>query len=153
MKATLRFLLLFLLIFNAIGAYYGSFMLITDPTGVAIKMPPDMLQGAPFQDYFVPGIILLLVNGVLPTLAAIGLIRRRPQLPLPIFTFFKNQHWGWTLALLSGLGLLIWMAVQIVLLGYYSEFPIQAMMTIIGAMITLLTLLPTVRNAYKIITA
>ena len=146
----LRVILIILLIFNAIGAYYGSFMLITDPTGVAIKMPPDMLQGAPFQDYFVPGIILLLVNGVLPSLAVLGLLRKSPLVPLPYFPVLKNHHWGWTLALLSGLGLLCWMGVQIALLGYYAEFPIQGLMSVIGALTTGLALVPSVRNSYKI---
>ncbi len=150
MKAALRFSLIFLLIFNAIGAYYGSFMLITDPTGVAIKLPPDMLRGAPFQDYFLPGIILFFANGILPTLAAIGLLRNRRLKPLPYFPYLKNYHWGWSLALLSGMVLLGWMVVQLVLLGYYSEFPIQAIMMVIGGLMTVLALSPSLRSLYKI---
>lgn len=144
-----RLLLIFLLLFNAVGAFYGSYMLIADPAGVEIGLPPGMLEGSPFHNYLVPGLVLLLVNGVLPATAAYGLTRRRPSAPLPVIPVLKNYHWAWSLALLSGLGLMIWMGVQIALLGYYKEFPIQGVMSVVGVAITGLTLLPGMRAAYR----
>lgn len=145
-----RLFLVFLLLFNAIGAFYGSYMLIADPAGVEIGLPPGMLEGSPFHNYLIPGVALLLVNGVLPALAAYGLIRRRPLAPLPALPVLNHYHWAWSLALISGLGLMIWMGVQIALLGYYKEFPIQGVMSVVGVAITGLALLPGLRSAYKL---
>lgn len=145
-----RLLLIFLLLFNAIGAFYGSYMLIADPAGVEIGLPPGMLEGSPFHNYLVPGLVLLLVNGVLPAAAAYGLIRRRPSAPLPVLSVLKNYHWAWSLTLLSGVGLMIWMGVQIALLGYYKEVPIQGVMSVVGIAITILALLPGLRAAYRL---
>ncbi len=150
LKTIPRWLLISLLLFNAIGAYYGSYMLITDPTGVKIQMPLQNLEGSFFNDYFIPGIILLFVNGLLPTIAGIGLILRRPVVPLPGFTILKNQLWAWSLSLISGLGLIIWIAVQIAMIGYWKNIPIQAVYGVLGLAITGLTLLPGIRQFYKI---
>lgn len=55
--------LLFIVSINALAAEY-SFM--TDPSGVALGITTAYLKNsAPFKNYFVPGIILFLVNGVL----------------------------------------------------------------------------------------
>lgn len=145
-----RLLLIFLLLFNAIGAFYGSYMLIADPAGVEIGLPPGMLEGSPFHNYLVPGLVLLLVNGVLPAAAAYGLIRRWPSAPLAIIPVLKDYHWAWSLALISGVGLMIWMGVQIALLGYYKEVPIQGVMSVVGVAITVLVLLPGMRAAYRL---
>jgi len=149
-KSIPRWLLIFLLFFNAIGAFYGSYHFLTDPTGASLQAPLDMLNGSIFKDFFIPGILLLLVNCILPSVAGFGLILRRPQKPLPGFAMLNNHHWAWSLALLSGLGLVIWIGVQIAMLGYWKEPPIQAIYGGLGLAITALTLLPSVRKYYCI---
>ncbi len=144
----LRWLLIFLLFFNAVGAYYGSYMFISDPSGKTLQVPDGMLGGSIFNDFLIPGIILLLVNGILPTTAGIGMLMQPPYKPLPGFSVLKNHHWAWSLALISGLGLTIWIAVQIAILGYWRQPPFQAIYGCLGLLITLLVLLPSVRNYY-----
>jgi hypothetical protein len=148
-KSIPRWLLIFLLFFNAIGAYYGSYHFLTDPTGTSLQAPLDMLNGSIFKDFFIPGILLLLANGILPTLAGLGLILHRPQKPLLGFAILKNHHWAWSLALISGLGLLVWIAVQIAMIGYWKSPPFQAVYGGLGLVITALTLLPSVRDFYR----
>ncbi|MBK9013806.1 MAG: hypothetical protein IPM82_06810 [Saprospiraceae bacterium] len=150
LKSIPRWLLIFLLFFNAIGAYYGSIMMLLDPSGSKLQMSLENLNGSIFKNYFVPGIILLLVNGILPTIAGIGLIWRHPLKPLPGFAILKNHQWAWSLALISGLGLMIWIGVQIAMIGYWTDLPIQAVYGILGLLITALTLLPSVQHHYKI---
>ncbi len=147
-----RYLLIFLLFFNALGAYYGSYMFISDPTGGAIQMPLDKLQGTPFNDYLIPGIILLLVNGIFPTIAGIGLILRQPMKPILGIYFFKKQLWAWSLALLSGMGLMIWIAVQIAMINHGAPMDIlQIIYGVLGFLIAGLSLQPSVQRYYKII--
>lgn len=149
-QAIPRWLLIFLLFFNAAGAYYGGALLMASPSGDRLHMTTDQLQDSPFHDFFIPGLILLLFNGVLPTVAGIGMLRQRPRRPLPGFPLLKKRHWAWSLALISGLGLVIWIGVQIAMLGYWKDFPIQAVYGILGLLITGLALLPVVQAHYKI---
>jgi hypothetical protein len=124
--------------------------MLLDPSGSKLQMSLENLDGSIFKDYSVPGIILLLVNGVLPTIAGIGLIWRRPLKPLSGFSILKNHHWAWSLSLISGLGLMVWIGVQIAMIGYWTDMPIQAVYGILGLLITVLTLIPSVHHHYKI---
>ncbi len=143
-------LLIFLLFFNAIGAFYGSISMLLDPSGSKLQMPLERLEGSPFHDYFMPGVILLLVNGVLPLVAAIGLYFRRPEKPMPGLPFWEKRLWAWSLAFAAGLGLVIWIGVQVLMIGYWKDIPIQAVYGTLGLVILGLTLLPQVRNYYMI---
>ncbi|MCF8245041.1 MAG: hypothetical protein K9J37_11315 [Saprospiraceae bacterium] len=150
LKLLPNWLLIFLLFFNAIGAYYGSYMLISDPSGSKIKMPIEMLQGTPFSDYLIPGFILLLVNGILPTIAGLGLILQRPRKPLIRFSFLQNYLWAWALSLFSGIGLTVWIGVQISMISGGEVDTLQLVYGALGVLITGVTLLPIVRNRFKI---
>lgn len=67
----LRILSIVLLVFNGVGACFGGYMLVKDPTGQTLQMPVDQLQHSPFSDYFIPGLILLTVFGVGSMITAI----------------------------------------------------------------------------------
>ncbi len=150
LKSLPNWLLIFLLLFNAIGAYYGSYMFISDPSGSKIKMPIEMLQGTPFNDYLIPGFILLMVNGLLPTIASLGLILQRPRKPLIRFSFLQNYLWSWALSLFSGIGLTVWIGVQISMMSSGGIDTLQLVYGALGILITGLALLPSVRNRFKI---
>ena len=62
-----------LLLFNGVGALYGGWQLVTDPTGGSMQMPLTYLQHSPFTNYLIPGIVLLLANGV-GSFVVLGLI-------------------------------------------------------------------------------
>lgn len=71
-----RLLIIFsilLLLFNGIGAFYGGLKFITDPSGASIGMPLSLLEHSPFTNFLIPGIVLLVANGLL-SFVAIGLI-------------------------------------------------------------------------------
>ncbi len=87
---------------TALGALPVGWSLVTDPSGAGMAMPSDWISGSIFGTYFVPGIYLLLMNG-LGMLVAAGLILWR--------------HWfaPWWTGIL-GAGLVIWILVQLVLL-------------------------------------
>jgi len=50
-------------------------------------------QGAPFPDYFLPGLTLLVILGVLPLLVSWGL--------------WKRRGWAWPAGLAIGVALLV----------------------------------------------
>ena len=67
-----------LLVFLALGALGGGAALVAAPDGSIMQMPLSMLEGSPFPNYFVPGLILggLFGLGSL-VVAALGLRRAR----------------------------------------------------------------------------
>ncbi len=78
-KIFLRFLnamLAFLLFFQVISAFYGGILLVISPGGEKLQMPLTFLEGSPFRNYLLPGLILLVLLGVFPALAFAGFVFR-----------------------------------------------------------------------------
>jgi hypothetical protein len=93
-------------LFLAVGALGGGAALLLSPDGSALGLPLSLLGRAGFEDFRIPGLILLVVNGLLPLVSALGLLRRRP--------------WGPASAMVVGLLLVGWIAVEVVLLRSFS---------------------------------
>ena len=51
-------------IFIGIGAVPAGIAMITDPSGNGLGIPIEMLINSPFSDFLIPGIFLLVVNGI-----------------------------------------------------------------------------------------
>jgi len=51
-------------LFIGIGAIPAGLAMIIDPSGSSLTMPLEMLANSPFSDFLIPGILLLLVNGI-----------------------------------------------------------------------------------------
>ena len=87
--------------------------------GEIIPLPVSALTGSPFESYFAPGLILFCALGLGP-LAAAWLAWRRYALA-PMATFGV------------GLALLIWMAVEVAIVGYTNSPPLQPFYFLLGA--------------------
>ena len=107
----------------SIGALGGGLILMLAPRGEILPLPLSALAGSPFDTYFVPGMILFGVLGLGPLIAARLAWLRHPLAP--------------TAAFIVGAGLLIWVAVEIVIIGYSNEPPLQAIYGILGVAILL----------------
>ncbi len=94
--------------------------------GEIIPLPLSALKGSPFQTYLAPGLILFLVLGLGPLAAALLAWRRHPIAPIA--------------AVGVGVALLIWMAVEIAIVGYSNSPPLQPFYVLLGAVITSLGL-------------
>jgi len=110
-------------IFLGIGAAGGGLALMAGPYGEILPIPVSALSGSPFANYFVPGAILFTILGIGPLGAAVLAWRRHPVAPL----------------LTCGVGgaLLIWLVVQIVIVGYSNDPPLQASYLGLGVVISL----------------
>ena len=62
--------LIALLLFLAVGAIAGGSVILSDPSGAFAQMSPRDLAGSPFPDFFMPGLVLLIVLGFGSALAA-----------------------------------------------------------------------------------
>jgi hypothetical protein len=127
-------------LFQAIGALGGGATLIASPKGGIMKMPLSNLDGSPFKDFLIPGVILFVVLGLGPLLATWVLIRQPRSVALERINPFPRQYWGWTLSGVIGVGLVIWIAVESLIVPYNFLQPFYAC---VGIVIIVLTLLPT----------
>ena len=51
-------------LFIGLGAVGGGLGLVLEPSGANLGMPLEMLNHSPFSDFLLPGIVLLIVNGL-----------------------------------------------------------------------------------------
>jgi hypothetical protein len=109
-----------------VGAIAGGLALILGPRGEIIPLPVSVLGGSPFDTYLGPGLILFTVLGIGPLVAARLAWRRHPLAPFAAFVV--------------GMALLIWVAVEIAIIGYSNEPPLQAIYLAMGAAISVVAL-------------
>ena len=107
----------------SVGALGGGLMLMIAPRGEIIPLPLSALAGSPFDTYFGPGLILFGVLGLGPLVAALLIRLRHPLAPIAAFAV--------------GAALLIWVAVEVAIIGYSSEPPLQAIYAVVGVAIVL----------------
>jgi len=89
-------------VFTAIGAIPVGLMFLADPSGQLVQVPRGWIEATVFGSYVVPGLYLLLVNGL-------------GMLVLAFLSF--RCHWlaPWLTGTL-GVGLIVWILVEILLL-------------------------------------
>lgn len=106
----LRIIAILLLSFNSIGAIFGGWSIINDPSGGDLKIPITYLDHSPFTNFLIPGIILFTVNGLF------GLFTL-------VWTALKWKKYAW-LIIFQGVLLIGWIIVQMILLReiYYLQF-------------------------------
>jgi hypothetical protein len=110
----------------SIGALGGGLILIVAPRGEIMPLPLSALAGSPFETYLGPGLILFTVLGLGPLVAARLAWGQHPLAPFA--------------ALAVGASLLIWVVVEIAIIGYSNEPPLQAFYLVLGVAITVVAL-------------
>jgi len=86
-------------LFIGVGAVAGGLALILDSSGANVRMPLEMLNRSPFTDFLIPGIVLLIVNG-LGSIAG-GILS------------FKLFRYAAETALVLGAFLVAWILIQV----------------------------------------
>ena len=125
------YLLVLALALQGLSGLAGGYGLVADPSGEALGIPFEWIEGSPFADYLIPGLVLLSVLGVGPVLAAGGVWKRTP--------------WARAASLLVGVTLLVWIAVEIAVIGYQPRPPLQLVYGLLGLAILALASTPSAR--------
>ncbi len=108
MRSFLKWFAGVLLLFNGAGALLGGWLLMRYPDGSGLHLVTDLLRHSPFSDFFIPGIILFLVNGCGSIAVLAALLLRWKGFP--------------GLVVAQGLVLLGWLAVQVLMLQLLDDW-------------------------------
>ena len=124
-------ILIGLLIFLSFGGFLGGIMFLLDPSGIAMGLPPGLLDTVPFIDNFIlPAFFLILVMGIAPLGIAFGL--------------WQQKQWAWKTAVILSIVLIGWILFQILLWGMPAA--IQVFYLIFGIILLILCFIPAVRR-------
>jgi uncharacterized membrane-anchored protein len=134
-----------LLLLLGICALISGSMLMLDPSGKSIQFPAGYLDGSPFSSYFIPGLLLSVFIGLLSLSAWVSLWKTPKIALFERLNPFQGRHWAWTLALMSGISLVIWILVQMLMVPYFF---LQPTLLLWGLMIVMLCFAPGVRAFY-----
>lgn len=125
MKKLLKILAIFLLMFLGFGGIYGAWMLISDPSGGKFQWSLDLLNGTPFKSFLIPGIVLMLSNGILPLIVAAA-------------TILKRRNAGWLILIQGGITI-GWLTAQLIFNSeffvpgmHYSSYGIGVLLVVVG---------------------
>ena len=92
-------------VFIGIGAVPAGIVMIIDPSGSSLGMPVEMLINSPFSDFLIPGIFLLVINGIGSLLGGVA-------------SFLRYRFAG---EIAAGLGtfLILWIVAQVWWMGVH----------------------------------
>ena len=91
--------------FIGAGAVPAGMAMIVDPSGQGLGMPLEMLRNSPFTTFLIPGVFLLLVNGIGSLLGGIA--------------SFKHQRFAGEISVGLGTFLMVWVAAQVWWMGVH----------------------------------
>ena len=99
-----------MIVVAAFTSTVAGLLMISDPGGSLLHLSPDLLNGTPFDDYLVPGILLTVIAGGINLIAVITSLQRHPS------------QYNWSMA--GGLVIAGWIVVQIILneTVYWPDF-------------------------------
>jgi hypothetical protein len=100
----MRVLLVALHLIVGLSAIGAGLVLAREPSGETLTFKREWLEGSPFSDYRIPGIFLLLVIAPMNLISAITQTKKHKAAP--------------ALTTLSGVVLILWIAIQTAIIGF-----------------------------------
>jgi hypothetical protein len=136
--------LVFFLLFLSLGGFSGAIPMLIDPTGSLLGVA-ETLPFLPVPNFILPGIFLLVVMGLFPLLLSFALIARPNWRRVDSLLQWSNHYWAWTATLILVAIIALWLIYEGLLIGF---FPITYMTAVLGLLILLFALMPSVRRFY-----
>jgi hypothetical protein len=136
------------LVLLGVSAAFGGFLLVIDPSGARMQWSLALLEHSPFENFLIPGLLLGIVFGIGSFLALLALWFR-PTWPLgTAITRFTGEHWSWSVAFTIGLGQVIWIVAEVLMVRVASW--LQPVCVTLGVLIVLLTFEPGFRRSFAL---
>jgi hypothetical protein len=120
---------------------------LQDPSGVTHGMNTSLLTTTPISTFAPVGLFFVACYGILPILALYGLWKLPRWRWTDVVNRRTGQNWSWTATVAIGAILIVWIAVEIALIGSPAGLPriLQVAMALFGAILIALAMLPRVR--------
>jgi hypothetical protein len=137
----------------AVLGFASGINFLLDPSGGTHGMDTTMLETTPIRDFTIVGLFFVTCYGILPILATYGLWRLPRWRWTDAVNKWTGQNWAWTATAATGVIIILWIAVEVMLIGSPDGFPrfLQVMMTLMGIVILALAMLPRVRAFTKLV--
>jgi hypothetical protein len=132
------------LAFLGVSALFGGVVLVGSPSGAWLHIPLSVLRYSPFHDFLIPGLILGLVFGLGSFFAALALWLRPEWRIGTALTRSTGEHWAWSAAVALGLGQIIWIVTQILMVRGIDG--LQVLYGSLGVLIVVLAFQPGLRR-------
>lgn len=129
------------------SATAGGGMLLLKPDGSLLGMDPRWLDHSPFNSYLIPALLLFTLVGLFPLFTIVGLLLKPEWKWMNALNLYSNRYWAWTYSLYSGIIVITWITVQLIMTQY---FWLQPVMIFIGLLMIVLTLIPSVMKYFEI---
>jgi hypothetical protein len=78
----------------SINGLIGGLLLMIKPDGSKLQMDPTWLGRTPFQNYFLPGLLLFTFVGLLSMITLLGLMFKFKASILNKVNIYPEKHWG-----------------------------------------------------------
>jgi hypothetical protein len=126
---------------------------LLDPSGKTHGMDMTLLATTPIRDFTLVGLFFVACYGILPSLATYGLWKVPRWRWTDAVNKWTGQNWAWTATAATGVILIVWIAVEVMLIGSPDGFPrfLQVLMTLMGVVILALAMLPRVKAFTKLV--
>ncbi len=92
--------------FNGLSGLLGGFMLLWDSTGSTLGVKLEWLQTTPFENFFIPGLVLFVMNGLGNSIG--------------FFVTILNHRRAGAIAALFGVFMMLWIIVQLAWISYQN---------------------------------
>jgi uncharacterized membrane-anchored protein len=144
-------LIIVLEVILAILGFFSGISFLQDPSGGTHGMDTSILVTTPISDFTPVGLFFLVCYGILPSLAIYGLWKLPRWRWTDAFNKWTRENWAWTATVVIGVILIVWIAVEVALIGSPTGLPrfLQVSMAVLGVVFIALAMLPRVRTYAK----
>ncbi len=139
-------LLAIALVFYGVMGVISGIILIADPSGAGMGFSSDIRDNIPFQSFLPVGLFLFTVFGLVPLMLAYGAVTKK-ELYFESISEISGFHWSWTGGMLLVSALVIWLAVEGVLIGL--DYAATYMTVVMGGAVFLTLMIPSTRKFYR----
>ena len=128
-----------------LGGLYGGIAMLIDLSGRLLEMS-EVLPLLPVPNYFLPGLFLVIVMGVIPLGLMYALLARPRWTWARILYPRTGRYWAWYGTVTVGVLLVLWLSLQGLFIGF--RWPMQYATGSMALSIVLLAFTPSVREFY-----